>query len=134
MLGIAPMLGGCAGIMMPLSSWMSGPEEASTEITGSIPKVPATAASTDGDGETVRRAIEAASATGREAPLAWKNETTGNSGTITHVTGTRAANGAPCRDFETTLVKVSGVDLHGGRVCQGFSGAWELVRFDRVGG
>ncbi|NLH80157.1 MAG: hypothetical protein GX458_04830 [Phyllobacteriaceae bacterium] len=129
-------LGGC-GIVMPLSSWMSGPSKEepreSTDVTGSIGKaVEAVPADTDAD--AVRRALEVASARGVDAPVAWKNEATGNSGTVTASTAARAGNGAPCRDFETTLVSISGVDLHSGRICQGYTGAWEVLRFDRVGG
>ena len=135
-LALCLALGGC-GIVMPLSSLMSGspkdePREPA-EVTGSIGKADA-AAPADTDADAVRRALEVASARGVEAPVAWKNETTGNSGTVTASTAARAGNGAPCRDFETTLVSISGVDLHSGRICQGYTGAWEVLRFDRVGG
>lgn len=134
-LAASSALGGC-GIVMPLSSLMAGPADETTppaaEVTGSIPK-PA-AAPLDGDAEAVRAALVASAARGVEAPVAWKNDGTGHSGTVTASTATRASNGAPCRDFETTLVSVSGVDLHAGRICQGFSGGWEVLRFARVGG
>lgn len=136
--GAALALGGC-GIVVPLSSLMSGssPEtaRADTDVTGSIGKAGAAAPTpTESDADAVRRALEVAAARGIDAPVAWKNEATGNSGTVTASTATRAPNGAPCRDFETTLVTVSGVDLHGGRICQGYTGAWEVLRFERAGG
>lgn len=130
-------LGGC-GIVVPLSSLMSpssepGPSPA--DVTGSIPATAATApALPDGDADSVRRAIEISVARGVEAPIAWKNELNGHAGTVTASHATRAPNGAPCRDFETTLTTVSGVDLHSGRICQGFTGGWEVLRFERVGG
>lgn len=132
---LAPTLGGCAGIMMPLSSWMSSaPEPAAAETTGSIRRDgPGPAAPTD-DGEIIRRTIETAVAKGETAPLTWRNEASGHEGTLTRIAAARAANGAPCRDFETTVVAVQGVDLHGGRACQGYTGAWDLLRFDRIGG
>lgn len=131
-------LGGC-GIVMPLSALMSGSGSAAAdtpangpETTGSIgPGAPAPA---ETDADAVRRAIEVSAARGVDAPVPWKNGATGNSGTVTTSSATRASNGAPCRDFETTLVSVSGVDLHAGRICQGFTGAWEVLRFERVGG
>lgn len=130
-------LGGC-GIVMPLSSLMSSsPSETATppsEVTGSIGAAKPSTLPPDGDGDAVRRAIEVAAARGIDAPVTWKNEATGNSGTVTASTAVRATNGAPCRDFETTVVTVSGVDLHGGRICQGYSGAWEVLRFERLGG
>lgn len=132
-----PVLGGC-GIVMPLSSLMSSSPTpapaAPSDVTGSIGPVTAAAPSPDTDGDAVRRAIEVAAARGVDAPVAWKNDATGNSGTVTASTALRASNGAPCRDFETTVVTVSGVDLHGGRICQGYSGTWEVLRFERVGG
>lgn len=130
-------LGGC-GIVMPLSSLMSSsPSETAappSEVTGSIGPAQPSTRPPDGDGDAVRRAIEVAVARGIDAPVAWKNEATGNSGTVTASTAVRAANGAPCRDFETTVVSISGVDLHGGRICQGYAGAWEVLRFERLGG
>lgn len=135
-LALCFMLGGC-GIVMPLSSWMSGPAKdeprEAAEVTGSIGKA-AEVAAADTDADAVRRALEVASARGVDAPVAWRNDATGNSGTVTASTASRAGNGAPCRDFETTLVSISGVDLHSGRICQGYTGAWEVLRFDRVGG
>lgn len=133
---LALSLGGC-GIVVPLSSFMSGstPEAqpVAPEVTGSIGRREA-AAQPDTDADAVRRAIEVAAARGVDAPVAWKNDTTGNSGTVTASRATRAPNGAPCRDFETTVSTVGGVDLHGGRICQGFAGTWEVLRFERVGG
>jgi len=130
-------LGGC-GIVVPLSSLMSSspePPPSPAEVTGSIPTTAATApVSPDGDADSVRRALEISVARGVEAPIAWKNETNGHSGTVTASHAARAPNGAPCRDFETTLTTVSGVDLHSGRICQGFTGGWEVLRFERVGG
>lgn len=125
--------------MMPLSSLMSSsPSETAappSDVTGSVgPAQPASTLPPDGDGDAVRRAIEVAAARGVDAPVAWKNDATGHSGTVTASTAVRAGNGAPCRDFETTLVTVEGVDLHGGRICQGYSGTWEVLRFERVGG
>lgn len=130
---------GC-GIVVPLSSLMSHSTTetapAKGDVTGSIDplanRTPQTPSESDGD--AVRRAIEVASARGVDAPVAWTNDSTGNSGTVTASTAARASNGAPCRDFETTLVTVSGVDLHSGRICQGYTGAWEVLRFERVGG
>jgi surface antigen len=130
-------LGGC-GIVVPLSSLMSPSSETAPppgEITGSIPTATATApVQPDGDADSVRRAIEISVARGVEAPIAWKNDTNGHAGTVTASHASRAPNGAPCRDFETTLTTVSGVDLHTGRICQGFTGGWEVLRFERVGG
>lgn len=130
---------GC-GIVVPLSSLMSHSSAeampASGDVTGSIDPATTRAPQTpsESDADAVRRALEVAAARGVDAPVAWKNESTGNSGTVTASTATRASNGAPCRDFETTLVTLSGVDLHAGRICQGYTGAWEVLRFERAGG
>lgn len=136
LLAAAP-LAGC-GIVVPLSSLMT-PSHADTpattdDVTGSIGKPATQPASVDTDADAVRRAIEVSVARGVDAPIPWKNEGTGNSGTVTASTAARASNGAPCRDFETTLVTISGVDLHNGRICQGYTGAWEVLRFERAGG
>ncbi len=144
LLGVVVLCGpfataGC-GIVVPLSSLMSHatpePGPTSGDVTGSIaptanrtPQTP-----NESDADAVRRAIEVAAARGVDAPVAWTNVSTGNSGTVTASTATRASNGAPCRDFETTLVTISGVDLHAGRICQGYTGAWEVLRFERAGG
>ena len=130
----AAMLGGCAGIMMPLSAWTAKSEPAEPDITGSIPKPATSAPQAATDAGVVLKAIEAAGVIGRDAPIAWANEATGNTGTITHIVAGRALNGAPCRDFETTLVTIEGVRLHAGRACQGYDGPWEMVHFDRLGG
>jgi surface antigen len=126
---LATTLGGCAGIMMPLSSWMSN-EPPAAEVTGSIPKPTVAAPVPDSDGDVIRSTI--ATAKPDAAALAWKNEASGNSGTISKVNPARAANGAPCRDFETTLVTIDGVRLYRGRACQGYTGPWDLLQFAPV--
>jgi len=124
----APSLAGCAGIMMPMSAWMSG-EPPAAEVTGSIPKPTVAAPPPDSDGDVIRSTV--AGAPGAEnAALPWKNTASGNSGTISKIAVTKAVNGAPCRDFETTLVTIDGVRLYRGRACQGYSGPWDLVRFE----
>lgn len=134
---LAPGLVGCAGIMMPMSAWMSG-EPPATEVTGSIPKPTVAEPRPDSDSDVIRSTVAAApSAVAAPiagklegSPLAWKNEASGNSGTISKIVPVKAVNGAPCRDFETTLVTIDGVRLYRGRACQGYAGPWDLVRFE----
>lgn len=139
LIALGLMLSGCAGISMPLSMWGSSSNEPPTgEITtGSIakpgtgvprPSVPAPLPDTDGD--VIRRVLPVAPL--GDAPTAWRNEATGNSGTLAKIVQTKAVNGAPCRDFETTLVTVQGVRLYRGRACLGYTGPWDLVTFDPV--
>ena len=126
---VTTMLAGCSTIMMPLSGWTSsqnGPP-ADEIVTGSIRKP--VAADPAGDGEVIRRTVESASRSGTPAKLEWSNPATGNSGTISDIVEAKARNGAPCRDFATTLTTIEGVSLHRGRVCQGYLGPWDLVEF-----
>jgi hypothetical protein len=138
LLGVATMLAGCSTVMMPLSGWTSsqnGPP-ADEIITGSIRKPGETAP--DGDGEVIRRAVETATRSAGPAKLEWSNAATGNSGTISDIVEAKARNGAPCRDFATTLATIEGVALYRGRICQGYLGPWDLVEFaqstDKSGG
>lgn len=137
----APLLTGCAAISMPLSMWGSSSNEPPPgDITGSIPNKPAVAAtvphptvaepSPESDADVIRRTVAAARLDGQ--PVAWKNDASGNSGTLARIVATKAVNGAPCRDFETTLVTLDGVRLYRGRACMGYAGPWDLLGFDPV--
>lgn len=137
--GLGLLLSGCAGISMPLSMWGSSSNEppAGEITTGSIAKSASAAPRPtvavmppESDGDVIRRTVPVAPL--GEAPMSWKNEATGNSGTLAKIVQTKAMNGAPCRDFETTLVTVQGVRLYRGRACLGYSGPWDLVTFDPV--
>lgn len=118
---------------MPLERWMS-PETAVPETTGSIPQPTVAAPAPDTDGDVIRRRIEDAVATPAAEPLQWTNPGSGHSGTITRIVTARAVNGAPCRDFDTTVVSVAGIHLYRGQACQGYAGPWDLVRLDPVDG
>ncbi len=133
LVGVATMLAGCSTVMMPLSGWtssQSGPP-ADEIITGSIRKP--NEAPPDGDGEVIRRAVETATRSAGAAKLVWNNAATGNSGTISDIVEAKARNGAPCRDFATTLSTIEGVALYRGRICQGYLGPWDLVEFAPTG-
>lgn len=124
-------LAGCSTIMMPLSGWGSSPSgpPAGEITTGSVPRPPAARPAPESDGEVVRRTVEAAARGSATGGIAWSNPASGHSGTITDLVVAKAANGAPCRDFATTLATVEGVTLHRGRACQGYAGPWELLDF-----
>ena len=127
---VAGMLAGCSTIMMPLSGWTSSqngppPDEL---VTGSIRKGGPTPPAPDSDGEVVRRTIEAVRP-GGPAQIPWSNPASGNSGTIADVVEAKAKNGAPCRDFTSTLTTIEGVALYRGRACLGYTGPWDLVEF-----
>ncbi len=124
---------------MPLSMWGSPSNEppAGEITTGSIakpsagaPRPTVAAMPPESDGDVIRRTVPVAPL--GDAPTGWKNEATGNTGTLAKIVQTKAINGAPCRDFETTLVTVQGVRLYRGRACLGYSGPWDLVTFDPV--
>ncbi|MDK9695640.1 MAG: RT0821/Lpp0805 family surface protein [Siculibacillus sp.] len=127
----AVMLAGCSTIMRPLSAWTSPQSDPPPDelVTGSIRKPIDTP---DGDGEVIRRTVESARLPGAAAQLAWTNPASGNSGTISDIVEAKARNGAPCRDFATTLTTVEGVVLYRGRACQGYLGPWDLVEFARA--
>jgi surface antigen len=128
MAALAPGLTGCAGIMMPMSAWMSG-EPPAAEVTGTIPKPTVAAPAPDSDSDVIRSTVAGAQSP-ESVALPWKNTASGNSGTISKIAPAKATNGAPCRDFETTLVTIDGVRLYRGRACQGYTGPWDLVRFE----
>lgn len=131
----ALILSGCSTVMMPLSGWGSaqnGPP-AGEIATGSIPKPTVATPAPESDGDVIRRTVEqvargtaVADPTGR---LTWSNPTSGNSGTISDLVAAKASNGAPCRDFATTLATIEGVSMYRGRACQGYAGPWDLVDF-----
>jgi surface antigen len=127
----ATMLAGCSNILMPLNGWgaSQATPPADELVTGSIHKPSAPALAPDSDGEMVRRAVETAKPAAGAARIEWSNPTSGNSGTISDLVEARAVNGAPCRDFATTLTTIEGVALYRGRACQGFAGPWDLVEF-----
>lgn len=137
MAGLAPALAGCSGFMMPMSSWLSG-EPPAAETTGSIPKPTVAAPTPDSDSDVIRNTVARAPTSegltlpwkSANQPVTWKNEASGNSGTISKIAPLKAVNGAPCRDFETTLVTIDGIRLYRGRACQGYNGPWDLVRFE----
>lgn len=125
----AVMLTGCSTIMMPLNGWTSSQSGPPSDelVTGSIRKPVETP-----DGEVIRRTVETARLSPGPAQLAWTNPVSGNSGTISDIVEAKAKNGAPCRDFATTLTTVDGVALYRGRACQGYAGPWDLVEFARA--
>lgn len=127
---IGAALGGCS-TMRPLSGWMSSSHEPAIDeiTTGSIPKPTIATPTPDSDGEVIRRTVETAARAEGSAKLEWANPASGNSGTITDLVVAKAKNGAPCRDFATTLATVEGVSLYRGRACQGYAGPWDLVDF-----
>lgn len=128
-------LAGCSTITIPLTGWSSTPSGPPPgEITGSIPKPTVAAPAPDSDGDVIRRTLEAAVPAPAPVKVAWKNPASGNSGTITGLTETKAQNGAPCRDFETTLATIDGVRLYRGRACRGYAGPWDLVDFGPADG
>ena len=129
------VLGGCSTIR-PLSGWMGSSQEPPADeiTTGSIPRPTIATPSPDSDGEVIRRTVEAAARSEGSAKLEWANPASGNSGTITDLVVAKAKNGAPCRDFATTLATVEGVSLYRGRACQGYAGPWDLVDFAPAAG
>ncbi len=133
---IALVLCGCSTIIVPLSGLTSSSSEPATDdiATGSIPKPDPRRPSPESDADVVRRTIERAAQAPASAPvpIAWSNPTSGNSGTISELAPAKAANGAPCRDFATTLATIDGVRLYRGRACQGYTGPWDLVDFAPV--
>ena len=133
LLVLTSMLAGCSTILRPLNGWTSSQSAPPADeiVTGSIRKT--STPDPEGDGEVIRRAVETVSQAGPPAKLAWTNPATGNSGTITDIVEAKARNGAPCRDFATTLTTIEGVALYRGRVCQGYLGPWDLVDFAPVG-
>lgn len=131
-LGLAALgLAGCSTIMIPLSGWGSaegGPPPGEI-TTGSVPKPTVAAPQPDSDGEVIRRTVEAAVHDRTTGRVEWRNASSGNSGTITDLVEAKASNGAPCRDFATTLTTIDGVRMYRGRACQGYTGPWDLVEF-----
>ena len=134
LLFVSVTLGGCSTIR-PLSGWMSSSNAPPADeiTTASIPKPTVVQTAPDSDGEIVRRTVEAAAKGEAAVKLEWANPASGNSGTITDLAASRAKNGAPCRDFATTLATIEGVSLYRGRACQGYAGPWDLVDFAPAG-
>ena len=58
----------------------------------------------------------------------WKNPKTGNSGSITPLSGyTKAANSQTCRDFEETYTREGQTYNQTSRACRDANGHWKLV-------
>ena len=116
---------GCSSFQLPLGG--GGGDATEVEATGSVPP---RAAASPRDAATGDWDVVASRITGRGTPAmptTWTNTATAHTGTVTRVTETKALNGAPCRDFATTVERIGGVDLYEGRLCKGFTGSWELV-------
>jgi surface antigen len=120
--------------MMPLSQWTSPSTTAAApvpeDVTGSIARPQPAPAVVGADADVIRRTVEKTSVVAPTTQVAWTNPETGNSGTISDLVPSRAANGAPCRDFRTTVATIGGVRLFAGRACQGYVGPWDLVRLE----
>ncbi|MEO0496442.1 MAG: RT0821/Lpp0805 family surface protein [Pseudomonadota bacterium] len=61
--------------------------------------------------------------------LAWRNEETGNSGTITAIEKAMSDTGERCFSFLTTLESYTGISLYDGTACELSAGQWVLSWF-----
>ena len=59
---------------------------------------------------------------------AWNNPDSGHSGTFTPTATYKLANGANCRDFETTIYVDGEKETGVGRACRRPDGIWQIVR------
>jgi len=57
----------------------------------------------------------------------WSNPDSGHSGTITPTRTVQAADGSPCRDYETTVTIDGKVETAVGRACRQADGTWRVV-------
>lgn len=119
---LAATLGGCAGLGMPM-------ETASRDqmTTGSIQKVSAklSGSTSQSDWEAVRSTVAKATEAKTEN-VAWRNPSTGSSGTLSILATPTATNDANCRNFETTMNDMRGIRRYRGEACKMGNGRWQL--------
>jgi surface antigen len=75
-------------------------------------------------GEAANRAMES-TPTGK--PVAWQNPDSGHSGTVTPTKTYQTANGAYCRDYQTTVLIDGKQERATGTACRQADGTWKVV-------
>lgn len=129
---------GCGSISIPLSGKPKA-DDLTTATTGpdagraALPKPLAYETLGDSDWEVVRRTLTGSVGLAKSEKVEWKNAQTGSQGAITDLQAYRAANGADCRSFATTISRIDGVKLYRAQACEGRQG-WDIVDVRAVGG
>jgi surface antigen len=119
---LASILGGCAGLGMPMES---ASRDAMT--TGSIQKVSSKAngSTAPSDWEAVRGTITKAMESKTEN-VTWRNPSTGSNGELAILDTPTATNDASCRNFVTTMNDMRGIRHYRGEACKMTNGRWQL--------
>jgi surface antigen len=119
---LASMLGGCAGLGMPMES-----ASRDTMTTGSIQKVStkASGATAPSDWEAVRTTVAKAMETKTEN-VTWRNPSTGSNGELAILGTPTATNDANCRNFVTTMNDMRGIRRYRGEACKMANNRWQL--------
>lgn len=77
----------------------------------------------------IRDVKTGAETSGDTMVLAWSNDKTGNSGTITAIEKAISDDGERCFSFLTTLENYTGISLYDGKACELSAGQWVLSWF-----
>lgn len=127
--GRAATLAACALTAALSACAVSGPSStppAEPIVTHAIPAHLERDGLERGDVEALKRGV-AAAPEGR-TDVAWANETSGASGSITQVASFEARDGRRCRRFSTTIQNFMGVSIFEGETCRVRGTTWILSK------
>lgn len=110
----------------------NGMDKAATDpslVTNSVPDTAAANPDQISDEATIRNAVSSANlGVLGPKPLAWANQDTGSSGTVSEIAEARE-NGQLCRRFKTSRESFEGIALFAGKACLEDSGEWAMSGF-----
>ena len=81
------------------------------------------------DKEAIKKAVLSADKSDQSLALAWANQKTGNSGTITAIEEAISNEGKRCYRFLTTLETYTGISLYDAETCEMTAGEWVMSFF-----
>ena len=98
-------------------------------VTNSVPETPSVSPDQISDEATIRNAVSSANlGVLGPKPLAWANQDTGSSGTVSEIAEDKE-NGQLCRRFKTSRESFEGIALFAGKACLADSGEWAMSSF-----
>ena len=98
-------------------------------VTNSVSQTPTASAEQVSDEATIRNAVSSANlGVLGPSPLAWANQDTGSSGTVSDIAEAKE-DGQLCRKFKTSRESFEGISLFSGKACLADSGEWSMSSF-----
>jgi len=108
---------------------MFGQDNASSDVTGSIPSNAKAPAPTAADADLVyarAAATQALAIDGKTTSVPWENPHTGARGTVTPLAAAYTQDGFVCRDFLASYVRQGAESWLQGEGCRVHEGKWEI--------